>query len=61
MLSNGEIYHLAFKLHEEFIKNGMQVSVVQLRDHLRELNRQGLGKPELEEKAREWAKEKKKK
>ncbi len=58
MLSNGEIYHMAFNLHDEFLKKGIQVPVVELRDHLKELNEKDLSKPELEEKAREWAREK---
>lgn len=61
MLSNGEIYHMAFNLHDEFLKKGIQVPVVVLRDHLKELNKKDLGKPELEEKAREWIREKIKK
>lgn len=58
MLSNGEIYHLAFSLHEEFLKKRRQVPLVGLRDYLKELNKQGLTKPEMEERAREWAREK---
>lgn len=61
MLSNGEIYHLAFRLHEEFLRKGYQVGLVELRDHLRELNKRDMPKPDMEEKAREWAEEKKKK
>ncbi|BAI60670.1 hypothetical protein MCP_0598 [Methanocella paludicola SANAE] len=58
MLSNGEIYHMAFRLWEEVIKKHKQLSVVELRDHLKELNRQDMPQEQLEEKAREWIKEK---
>ncbi len=58
MLSNGEIYHMAFKLWEEMSREHWQLSVVELRDHLKELNKQDLSKEELEAKAREWIKEK---
>ena len=61
MLSNGEIYHMAFSLHEEFLRKGFQVGIIELRDHLKELNKQDTPKPELEEKARQWAESKKKK
>ncbi len=61
MLSNGEIYHMAFQLWEDVLKGHGQLSVVELRDHLKELNREGLSKEQLEEKAREWIKEKTKK
>jgi hypothetical protein len=61
MLSNGEIYHLAFRLHEEFLRKGYQVGLVELRDYLKELNKQDLPKPEIEDKARRWAEEKRKK
>jgi hypothetical protein len=57
MLSNGEIYHMAFILWEEMFRQGKQVSVVALRDHLKEINGQGLSKQEMEEKARQWIKE----
>ncbi len=60
MLSNGEIYHMAFRLWEEVVREHKQLSVVELRDYLRELNKQGLSKEQMEEKAREWIKAKKK-
>jgi hypothetical protein len=61
MLSNGEIYHMAFRLWEEVIREHGQLSVVELRDYLKELNTKGLPKAQMEEKGREWAKEKTKK
>jgi hypothetical protein len=61
MLSNGEIYHMAFRLWEEVLRGRGQLSVVELRDHLKELNRQDLPKEQLEAKAREWIREKTKK
>jgi hypothetical protein len=60
MLSNGEIYHMAFRLREEFLKKGYQAGLVELRDYLKELNKRDMPKQEMEEKAREWAEEKKK-
>lgn len=60
MLSNGEIYHMAFRLWEEVVREHKQLPVVELRDHLKELNKQNLSKEQMEEKAREWIKEKKK-
>jgi|GEM_PF-5710927 len=54
MLSNGEIYHLAFSIREEYMKKGGQVPVVELRDYLKELNAKDMPKREMEEKAREW-------
>lgn len=61
MLSNGEIYHMAFRLWEEVLKRHEQLSVVELRDYIKELNRQDTPKEQLEEKAREWIREKTKK
>jgi hypothetical protein len=61
MLSNGEIYHMAFNLWEETLKKGAQLSVVELRDHLKELNTRDLSKQEIETKARDWIMEKTKK
>jgi hypothetical protein len=61
MLSNGEIYHMAFKLWEVVVREHGQLSVVELRDYLKEMNRQGLSKEQMEEKGREWIKEKAKK
>jgi hypothetical protein len=61
MLSNGEIYHMAFKLQEEFLRKGSRIGLVELRNYLKQLNKQDMSKPEMEEKAREWADEKKKK
>jgi hypothetical protein len=61
MLSNGEIYHLAFGIRDGYMKKGIQVPVVALRDYLKELNAKDMPKPEMEEKAREWVKEKMKK
>jgi hypothetical protein len=61
MLSNGEIYHLSFNVHDEYLRKGFQVPIVELRDYLKELNKQEIPEPELEEKAREWAERKKKK
>jgi len=60
MLSNGEIYHMAFRLWEETLREHKQVSVVELRDYLKELNKQDLSKQDMENKAREWIKAKKK-
>ena len=60
MLSNGEIYHMAFQLWEEVIREHKQLSVVELRDYLKELNKQDLSKEEIEKKARDWIKAKKK-
>ena len=60
MLSNGEIYHMAFMLWEEVVREHKQLSVVDLRNYLKELNKQDLSKGQMEEKAREWIKEKKK-
>lgn len=61
MASNGEIYHLAFDLHDELMKKGVQVTVVELRDYMKEQNKEGATKQELEAKAREWLNEKIKK
>jgi len=61
MLSNGEIYHLAFSIREGFMKKGVQVPVVELRDYLKELNAKDMPKPEMEEKGREWVIQKTKK
>ena len=58
MLSNGEIYHIAFRLWEEVLRKHGQLSVVELRAYLKELNKQDLSKEKIEEKAREWMKEK---
>jgi hypothetical protein len=58
MLSNGEIYHMAFKLWEEAVREHRQLSVVELRNYMKELNKQELSKQEMEERAREWIKEK---
>ena len=55
MASNGEIYHLAFNLHDELMKKGMQVTTVEIRDYLKELNTQGMSLAEMEKKAREVA------
>jgi len=60
MLSNGEIYHMAFKLWEEVVREHKQLSVFELRSYLKELNTQDLSKEQIEEKAREWIKENKK-
>ncbi|HTY90261.1 MAG TPA: hypothetical protein VMC84_03715 [Methanocella sp.] len=60
MLSNGEIYHMAFKLWEEVVREHKQLSVFELRSYLKELNTQDLPKEQIEEKAREWIKENKK-
>jgi len=60
MLSNGEIYHMAFRLWEEVVRERKQLSVVELRDYLKELNEQDLSKEEIEKKAREWIQAKKK-
>ena len=49
---------MAFRIWDEYVKKGKQLSVVELRDRIKELNQQNLEKQELEEKAREWAKEK---
>jgi dihydroxyacetone kinase len=57
MASNGEIYHLAFNLHEELMKKGMQVTTVEIRDYLTVLNGQGMSLPDMEKKAREAAME----
>ncbi len=57
MASNGEIYHLAFNLHDELMKKGMQVTTVEIRDYLTELNTQGMSLAEMEKKAREAAME----
>ena len=54
MASNGEIYHLALDLHDEMMRKGIQVSTVELRDYLREQNKEGMSKQELEKIAREW-------
>ena len=61
MASNGEIYHLAFNLHDEMMKKGMQVITVEIRDYLKEINKEATTKQELEAKAREWLNEKIKK
>lgn len=58
MLSNGEIYHMAFRLWEETIRERWQLSLVELRDYLKVLNKQDLSKQDMEAKAREWIKEK---
>ncbi len=58
MISNGEIYHLAFNLHHDYLKKGMQVPIVELRDYLKGLNKGEITKAELEEKGREWANQK---
>jgi hypothetical protein len=58
MLSNGEIYHMAFQLWEDVHREHKQLSVVALRDHLKELNKQDLSKEQIEAKAREWIREK---
>jgi dihydroxyacetone kinase len=55
MASNGEIYHMAFNLHDELMKKGMQVTTVEIRDYLTELNTQGMSLAEMEKKAREAA------
>jgi len=52
---------MAFKLQEEFLRKGSRIGLVELRDYLKQLNKQDMSKPEMEEKAREWADEKKKK
>ncbi len=57
MASNGEIYHLAFNLHDELMKKGMQVTTVEIRDYLTELNTQGMSLAEMEKKVREAAME----
>ncbi len=54
MLSNGEIYNLALKLQAEFMKRHIEVSMVELRDFLKDLNRQNVQKPAMEEQARVW-------
>lgn len=61
MLSNGEVYHMAFQLWEETVKKGAQLSVVELRDYLKGINQKDLSKQEMEAQAREWIKEKLKK
>jgi hypothetical protein len=58
MLSNGEIYHMALNIHEEFMKKHLQVPIVELRDYIKAQNRQDIQRPEMEEKAREWARKK---
>lgn len=58
MLSNGEIYHMAFRLWEDAVRERWQLSVVELRNYLKELNKQDLSKQDMEAKAREWIKEK---
>jgi hypothetical protein len=55
MASNGEIYHLAFDLHDELMKKGMKVTTVEIRDYLKELNAQGISLADMEKKAREAA------
>ncbi len=60
MLSNGEIYHMAFQLWEDVHRERKQLSVVELRNYLKELNKQDMPKEQLEAKAREWINEKKK-
>jgi dihydroxyacetone kinase len=55
MASNGEIYHLAFDLHDELMKKGMQVTTVEIRDYLTDLNAQGMSLADMEKKAREAA------
>ena len=55
MLSNGEIYHLAFNIHDELMKKGIQVTTVEIRDYLKELNEQGMSLADMEKKAREAA------
>jgi hypothetical protein len=60
MMSNGEIYHMAFRLWEEVVREHKQLSVVELRDYLKELNKRDISKQDMENKAREWIKEKKK-
>jgi dihydroxyacetone kinase len=57
MASNGEIYHLAFNLHDELMKKGMQVTTVEIRDYLTDLNTQGMSLADMEKKAREAAME----
>jgi hypothetical protein len=57
MASNGEIYHLAFNLHDELMKKDIQVTTVELRDCLKELNKQGMSLADMEKKAREAAME----
>jgi hypothetical protein len=57
MASNGEIYHLAFNLHDELMKKGIQVTTVEMRDYLKELNGQGMSLADMEKKAREAAME----
>lgn len=61
MVSNGEIYHLAFQVNEELIKQGKHPSVVEIRDYLKELNKQGLSLEDMKNKAVEMAREKYKK
>ncbi len=57
MASNGEIYHLAFNIHDELMKKGMQVTTVEIRDYLTELNKQDMPLADMEKKAREAAME----
>ncbi len=57
MASNGEIYHLAFNLHDELMKKGIQVTTVEIRDYLTELNKQDMSLEDMEKKAREAAME----
>jgi hypothetical protein len=60
MMSNGEIYHMAFRLWEEVVREHKQLPVVELRDYLKDLNKRDISKQDMENKAREWIKEKKK-
>ena len=55
MVSNGEIYHLAFNISDELLRKGFQPSRVAIRDHLKELNKQDLPREEMEKRAKEWA------
>lgn len=53
MLSNGEIYHMSFRLRKEFVEKGIQAPIMEIREELRSLSAQGMSKEELEKKVRE--------
>jgi hypothetical protein len=58
MASNGEIYHLAFKIRNELLKNGIQMPLIEIRDALKGMNEKNIPFEEMEKKLIEISKEK---
>jgi hypothetical protein len=57
MLSSGEVYHLAFKVHDELMQEGVRSSIVQIRYELRKLNEKDMPVEEMVARVKEAVKE----